>query len=398
MLIVDDNASNRCILRKMTERWLMRPEEAACGADGLKKLEEAFAAGRPYRLVLLDQQMPGMDGFEVIRQVRAQAAWKDAAIMMLTSADQGAARAECRELGVGTCLLKPVTPAELLFSMRKVLGSPQAEAAAPPVPELTTTPPLHILVAEDNAVNQKLATALLEKAGHRVALAVNGVEVVALWREGDFDLILMDVQMPEVDGFEATRQIREEEQTTGRHVPIVATTAHAMTGDRERCLLAGMDEYLSKPIHRQELLAVLARLGRNRVPRLPKQGPELNHTLAITANEVLNKTELLSRLDGDAQLLRELIEIFLADSHSLLQQVSDAVTSWDPVALERAAHKLRGTVSIFGSQPVMRTAVTLETMGGDRARAGEVLAQLKDQMKELEAALGDMMQETCPSS
>ncbi len=398
VLIVDDNASNRCILRKMTERWLMRPEEAACGADGLKKLEEAFAAGRPYRLVLLDQQMPGMDGFEVIRQVRAQAAWKDAAIMMLTSADQGAARAECRELGVGTCLLKPVTPAELLFSMRKVLGSPQAEAAAPPVPELTTTPPLHILVAEDNAVNQKLATALLEKAGHRVALAVNGVEVVALWREGDFDLILMDVQMPEVDGFEATRQIREEEQTTGRHVPIVATTAHAMTGDRERCLLAGMDEYLSKPIHRQELLAVLARLGRNRVPRLPKQGPELNHTLAITANEVLNKTELLSRLDGDAQLLRELIEIFLADSHSLLQQVSDAVTSWDPVALERAAHKLRGTVSIFGSQPVMRTAVTLETMGGDRARAGEVLAQLKDQMKELEAALGDMMQETCPSS
>jgi two-component system, sensor histidine kinase and response regulator len=136
VLIVDDNASNRCILRKMTERWLMRPEEASCGADGLKKLEEAFAAGRPYRLVLLDQQMPGMDGFEVIRQVRAQAAWKDAAVMMVTSADQGAARAECRELGVATCLLKPVTPAELLLSMRKVLGSPQAEAA-PPVPELT---------------------------------------------------------------------------------------------------------------------------------------------------------------------------------------------------------------------------------------------------------------------
>ena len=161
VLIVDDNASNRCILRKMTERWLMRPEEASCGAEGLKKLEEALAAGRPYRLVLIDQQMPDMDGFEVIRQVRAQAAWKDAAIMMLTSADQGAARAECRELGVGTCLLKPVRPAELLLSMRKVLGRPQAEAAAPPVPELTTTLQLHILVAEDNAVNQKLATALL---------------------------------------------------------------------------------------------------------------------------------------------------------------------------------------------------------------------------------------------
>jgi signal transduction histidine kinase/CheY-like chemotaxis protein/HPt (histidine-containing phosphotransfer) domain-containing protein len=398
VLIVDDNASNRYILRKITERWQMQPEEASSGTEGLKKLEEAFAAGHPYRLVLLDQQMPGMDGFEVIRRVRSRAAWKDAAIMMLTSADQGAARAECRELGVGTCLLKPVKPSELLLSMRKVLGRPQAEAAAPPVPELTTALPLHILVGEDNAVNRKLATALLEKAGHRVALAVNGAEVVAMWRKGDFDLILMDVQMPEVDGFEATRQIRQEEQTTGRHVSIVATTAHAMTGDRERCLLAGMDEYLSKPIHRQELLAVLARLGAHRIMPPPKQGSELKNTRDIAANEMLNKTELLSRLDGDAQLLRELIEIFLADSHSLLQQVSDAVTSRDPDALQRAAHKLSGTVSIFGSQPVMRTAVTLETMGGDRAHAGEVLTQLKDQMKELEAALGEMMQETCPRS
>ena len=396
VLIVDDNASNRCILRKMTERWQMQPTEASCGTEGLKKLEEAFAAGRPYRLVLLDQQMPGMDGFEVIRRVRARAAWKDAAIMMLTSADQGAARAECRELGVGTCLLKPVKPAELLLSMRKVLGRPQAEAAPPPVPELATTLPLHILVAEDNAVNQKLATALLEKAGHRVALAINGAEALTMWRDGDFDLILMDVQMPEMDGFEATRQIRLEEQTTGRHMSIVATTAHAMTGDRERCLLAGMDEYLSKPIHRQELLAVLARLGANRAVWPPRHGSEPKNTRDIAATEVLNKTELLSRLDGDAQLLRELIEIFLADSPSLLQQVSNAVTSRDPDALQRAVHKLSGTVSIFGSQPVMRTAVMLETMG-DRTHAGEVLMQLKDQMNELQAALGEMMQEACPT-
>ena len=126
-----------------------------------------------------------MDGFEVIRRVRAKPAWKDAAIMMLTSADQGAARAECRELGVGTCLLKPVKPSDLLLSMRKVLGKPQAEAAPPPAPELTMALPLHILVAEDNAVNQKLAMALLEKAGHRVALAVNGAEVMTMWREQD---------------------------------------------------------------------------------------------------------------------------------------------------------------------------------------------------------------------
>jgi response regulator RpfG family c-di-GMP phosphodiesterase len=220
-----------------------------------------------------------------------------------------------------------------------------------------------------------------------------------MWREQDFDLILMDVQMPEVDGFEATRQIRLQEQTTGRHVSIVATTAHAMTGDRERCLLAGMDEYLAKPIHRQELLAVLARLGANRVLGLPGRRSEKN-TRDIAANEVLNKAELLSRLDGDAQLMQELIEIFLADSHSLLEQVSDAVTSRDPVALERAAHKLSGTVSIFGSRPVMEVALTLETMGRNRnlPHAGEMLAQLKDQMEALKEALCGLRQETCPNS
>jgi len=395
LLIVDDNASHRYILRKITERWHMQPEEAASGVEGLKKLEDAFAAGRPYRLVLLDQQMPGMDGFEVIRQVRPLAAWKDSTIMMLTSADQGAARAECRKLGLGTCLLKPIKPSDLLSSMRKVLGKQHAEAPAPPITELIIARPLHVLVGEDNAVNQKLATALLEKAGHRVSLAVNGGEVTTMWRNGDFDLILMDVQMPEVDGLEATRQIRLEEQATGGHVPIVATTAHAMTGDRERCLLAGMDEYLSKPIQRQELLAVLARLGANRVPgRSEPQEPR-----AVAANETVNKADLLSLLDGDAQLLRELIEVFLADAGSLLQSVSDAVASQDPVALERAAHKLSGALSIFGSRPVMQTAMALETMGRERhlPRAGEVLSQLKDQMEALEEGLGELRQEACPN-
>ena len=264
VLIIDDNPTNRCILRKVTERWQMLPEEAASGAEGCKKLEESFASGHPYRLVLLDQQMPGMDGLEVVRRVRAETKWKHTAIMMLTSADQGLARAKCLELGVGTCLLKPVKPSDLLLSIRKVLGKPEAEMLTPASAsrDLIAALPLHILLAEDNPVNQRLAIALLEKAGHRVSLAGNGAEAVSQWREGHFDLILMDVQMPEMDGFEATRRIRHQEHTTGRHVPIVATTAHAMTGDRERCLQAGMDEYLSKPIIRLELMAMLARIGR----------------------------------------------------------------------------------------------------------------------------------------
>ena len=214
----------------------------------------------------------------------------------------------------------------------------------------------------------------------------------------DYDSLI--VQMPEVDGLEATRQIRLQEQTTGKHVPIVATTAHAMIGDRERCLLAGMDEYLSKPIHRQELLAVLGRLGVSRVVGPLERASEPKNTREIAAKAVVNKAELLSQLDGDAQLLGELIEVFLGDSGSLLQQVSDAVSCQDPVALERAAHKLSGTVSIFGSRPAMQAARALETMGRNRnlPHAAEVLVELKDQMEALEEGLGELRQETCPKS
>jgi two-component system, sensor histidine kinase and response regulator len=406
VLIVDDNTSNRSILRKITERWQMQPQEAVSGAEGLQKLEESYASRRPHRLILLDQQMPGMDGFEFIRRVRAEAKWAHAAIIMLTSADLGLARAKCLELGVGTCLLKPVKPSDLLLAIRKILGRPAAEirtiespgpepttAAAAPPP--ATESPLRILVAEDNPVNQKLVIALLEKAGHHVSLAANGAEAVAKWREGDFDLILMDVQMPDVDGFEATRRIRHQEQATGRHVPIVAVTAHAMSGDRERCLQGGMDDYLSKPINRQELMTVLTRQTENREnPADPHAETTILPELVIV--ELLNKDEVLSRLDGDSQLLRELIDMFLADSNGLLEHVSDAVTSQNPAELERAAHKLKGTVSIFGCRAAMEAAQALETMGRDQnlPQAAEVYLQLETQIEALEEALSELRQTT----
>jgi signal transduction histidine kinase/CheY-like chemotaxis protein len=405
VLIIDDNESSRCILRKITERWQMIPEEARSGTEGLRKLEASFASGHPYRLVLLDQEMPGMDGFEVIRQVRAESKLKDAAIMMLTSADQGVARAKCLELGVGTCLLKPVKASDLLLSIRKVLGKPAVERRTRPRPgnDPDPTRPLHILLAEDNLINQKLAIALLEKAGHRVSVAANGAQAVTQWREGNFDLILMDVQMPEVDGFEATRQIRHQEQATGRHVTIVATTAHAMTGDRELCLQAGMDDYISKPINREELLEVLARRGAQRVLSSAEPGGHRIKTGEVLAKEalmVLNKAEVLSRLDGDTELLRELIDMFLADSKSLLAHVSDAVTRQEPDGLERAAHKLKGTVSIFGGQAAMKAAQQLETMGRERdlSHAGETYPELKRHIEALEEALSELRLEACPEA
>ena len=284
---------------------------------------------------------------------------------------------------MAVCLLKPVKPSDLLLAIRKILGKPQLEArlVAPSNPQLPAAIRLDILVAEDNEINQKLAVAVLKKAGHRVSLAMNGLEAVAQWKQGNFDLILMDVQMPEMDGLEATRQIRQLEQGTGQRVAIVATTAHAMTGDRERCLESGMDEYLSKPLDRQGLLAMVARQGAQRSQTMP---------VPLTlGGEIFDPAEMLERLGGDPDLLRELVVMFLADSGTLQQGVSDAIDRQIAVSLEEAAHKMKGTVSIFGSRGAVQAAQELETMGRehDLTNAAETLTQLKAHVQALEKAL-----------
>jgi signal transduction histidine kinase/CheY-like chemotaxis protein/ligand-binding sensor domain-containing protein len=255
VLIIDDNATNRRILEELTRRWRMEPQSADSGPDGLERLDSAAAAGHPFRLVLLDGQMPAMSGFEVAERIRANPAWTATTIMMLTSDDQSRSAARCREMGVKLYLTKPVRPEELLHSIQKVLGDGSAEAVRPDKLAATeeTQRRARILVAEDVPVNRKLVMFMLTKMGHSVTLAVNGVEAVARWSEEPFDLIFMDVQMPEMDGFEATRRIRQMEASTLRHTPIVATTAHAMAGDAERCLAAGMDGYVSKPISRKDI-------------------------------------------------------------------------------------------------------------------------------------------------
>jgi CheY-like chemotaxis protein len=394
VLIIDDNATNRWILRGIAERCQMLPAEAASGTEGLAMMEAAVASGQPYRLLLLDQQLPDMDGFAVMQKIREQPRWPQAAIMMLTSADHHVAWTKCLDLGVGTCLAKPIKASDVIWSMRKVLG--KAEGRVPAIPAASPQPPaessLHILVAEDNMINQRLVTALLEKAGHRVTLAGNGDEALSRWRESHFDLILMDVQMPETDGFEATRQIRHREQGSGTHVPIVATTAHAMMGDRDRCLQAGMDEYLSKPIDRQELLEVLARQATKRnVSTSSNGGPMLSEN-----PEIVNKADVLSRLDGDEELFREIIGIFLMDSQSLVDQVSAAIAAQNSEDLERSAHKLKGAVGTFTKGKALSAAQQLETMGRERDLTGaeDVFAQLKQQVGILETVLRELKAET----
>jgi signal transduction histidine kinase/CheY-like chemotaxis protein len=248
-LIIDDNATNRRILSELTRQWKMKSHVCDSGESGLAELSRAASEGNPYRLVLLDEQMPGMDGLEVLDRIRRNPALQSVVIMMLTSCDQVTSAARCRQMGVETYLVKPIRPSDLLGSIRLAIGvhMPASTVTLPTTGVSTSSLSLRILLAEDNLVNQKVAMGMLGKMGHRITLTTNGLEALEQWRQGDFDLILMDVQMPEMNGLQATMQIRREE-AIGTHVPIVAMTASAMSEERDRCLAAGMDDFISKPV------------------------------------------------------------------------------------------------------------------------------------------------------
>jgi len=282
VLIVDDNATNRLILREMTSYWGLVPAEAADGKEALVKIKTAFDSGTHYRLLLLDLQMPVMDGFEVAKRIKESTYGTGVQIILLTSAGQKGDGARCKEVGISGYLLKPVKQSELLDAIMMTLGHPTEEKAA-----VITRHTIHevrrrfnILIAEDNLVNQKLAVKMLEKQGHGVVVASNGREAVEAVGKEHFDLVLMDVQMPEMDGFEATKAIRNLEcglrdkieespyskfeienlKSQIKKIPIVAMTAHAMKGDREKCLAAGMDDYVSKPIKAEKFFAVIEKM------------------------------------------------------------------------------------------------------------------------------------------
>ena len=268
VLIVDDNATNRTLLREALICWHMKADEAEGGSQAIEMLHAAKNAGHAYRLVLLDRQMPGMDGFDVSAHIQRDPSLTESVVIMLTSAGARGDAARCSELGVKACLSKPFKRAELMEAIKlALLGKREAaSAAAEAVPAAAVRRCFRILLVEDNLINQKVGVRLLEKRGHTVFLADSGKKALAAWQEQRFDLILMDVQMPEMDGLEATRMIRRQELTgtpeqPGRkRIPIVAMTAHAMVGDRDRCLAAGMDDYVSKPISARDLFAAIERV------------------------------------------------------------------------------------------------------------------------------------------
>jgi CheY-like chemotaxis protein len=268
VLVVDDNLTNRRILGEMLRRWGTMPQLAASGAQALTMLQGADRSGKGFALLLVDAQMPDMDGFTLVERVRQHADLGKITIMMLTSVGQRGDARRCRELGIAAYLVKPIGQAQLLDAILNVLGAKAQPAQQAPLVTRHSLPTaqrsLRILLAEDNVVNQVLAVRLLEKNGHRVVVASNGREALETLEKQKFDLVVMDVSMPEMDGFEAAMAIRAKEAGTSSHIPIIAVTAHAMKGDRERCLAAGMDAYVSKPIQARELFQAIKTL-----PRVP---------------------------------------------------------------------------------------------------------------------------------
>jgi len=267
VLIVDDNFTNRRVLLGLLNRWGMHPTAVEGGQAALQALETAKSSGHPFPLMLLDSQMPDIDGFTLVEQIHKNPGLVTLTIMMLTSAGHLGDAARCRELRISAYLVKPIRQAELLDAICRVLNQAPKTVDSPLVTRHSLREDKHrsrVLLAEDNAVNQTLAVRLLEKRGYTVKVAGNGLVAVEAFEKEQFDIVLMDIQMPEMDGFQATEAIRAREKLTGGHVPIIAMTAHALKGDEERCISAGMDGYVSKPIRTSELYSAIERLLANK--------------------------------------------------------------------------------------------------------------------------------------
>lgn len=365
VLVVDDNATNRRILDDVLTNWHMQPRCVEGGETALAALEAAAATANPFRLVLLDGHMPGMDGFMLADRIRQSPALQGTALLMLTSAGLPEDVDQCAELGIHAYLNKPVKQSELLEAIFRALGQTGELASSELSDRPVSNQPLSILLAEDNDVNQRLALRLLEKQGHHVTVVSSGARAVAALERGAYDLVLMDVQMPEMDGLEATAVIRGRERGSGRHVPIVAMTACAMKGDRERCLDAGMDGYISKPIQVHELLEALSSVA----ARIPGPLPAQQSLAPQPPQPIIDRQAALRHVGGDQKLLAELVDVFLSSCPSLMADLAKAVASKDAAAVRRLAHMLKGSVGSFGAAAAHEAALQLETIGKEERTA-----------------------------
>ena len=389
VLIVDDNDSNRLILHALVTGWGMADEIAEDAASALTRIEAAVAQGRPFDVVILDVMMPAKDGLQFARELQRHPACSSLRIVVMTSLLQRGHAEQARQAGAMGYLPKPIRHDQLRDCLRAVLGIQRVVSGdgcppASPSPLITRhtlaeqMQSVRVLIVEDNIVNQKLAVRMVEKLGYRPDVVENGREALTALRAGTYAAVLMDCQMPVMDGFEATRKIREHEASLGLgprpdglsvvqvdgsvpHIPIIAVTANAMEGDRERCLAAGMDDYLAKPVKLEELRSILQRwIALDRPPRttLPAEP-----TFPATEQGVFDVDKMWRQIGGDHELFAQLVALFLERHEEALTDIQAAIFRKDALAVERIAHTLKGTAGNLCAPAVALAASRLEAVG-----------------------------------
>lgn len=388
-LVVDDNATNRRILDEMLQHWGVQPTLTDGAASALRELENMAERNQAFDIVLLDAMMPRVDGFQLAETIKNRPELRCGTVMMLSSADRPNSAARCRHLGIESYLVKPISASALLEAIMSNLSgrlSQQFQKDETPTDGSldNTVPPakrLRVLVVDDHEPNRKLAMSILARRGHECVAASDGDEAIAACSQHAFDAVLMDVQMPGRDGFTATRVIRDREKGSDRHLPIIALTAHALTGDREKCLRAGMDAYLAKPIHARELVAIVERVTgavhpNNLLSERTVSGP--SQTFDINA--------ALERMNGETDLLIEHIGFVINDAPVLLASMREALVQGVPKNLEIAAHRLKSLVSAYSHDEARGLAQSLEFM----ARDGQ-LEDADETIDRLESELDDFI-------
>ncbi len=371
VLVVDDNDTNRRILGETLSAWAMDPTLQSSAKEAEVELRRAAGAGSPYALLITDLMMPEVDGLRLAEGVRAAPDIPDLPVLLLSSAGQIVDEEREAACGISRTLMKPVKQSQLLDAVMQVM----AEAAPPAAPAATKeaegdepgeaaapAASLRILVAEDSPVNQKVALRLLERRGHKATVVENGREALAALDEDTFDLVLMDVQMPEMDGLETTSAIRMREEETGAHVPIVAMTAGALAEDRERCLEAGMDAFLSKPVRSEELYRVIEETAAS-APQGQESGTMKESTGAPDPDfKAFDPEAALRQVGGDEEILRELAQTFLEQEPRLMETMRDSARDGEAPQLRRAAHTLKGSAGVFAASAVVEASQQLESL------------------------------------
>ena len=377
ILVVEDNLTNGKLLERILENWKMLPTVVESAEEALVALNFAFNSDKAFPLALIDINMPGMNGMQLAEKIISNDQFNCATIMMSTSEKQHEQAKRCMDLGVSSFLLKPLSQSELFNAIMVVLGEPQKQTnIVSKFNFKNSKKKLNLLLAEDNLVNQKLAIRLLEKLGHKVTLANNGLEAVAHWKKDQFDAILMDVDMPVLNGYETTLKIREDEKRIGTHIPIIAMTAHAMEGAREKCLIHGMDGYISKPISFDALWRELELISENKMP-VEELAPNFDEF------KIADFDKAIEMMNNSRELFDEISSIFLIDAPIYIKKIIENVEQSNMELVRFNTHTLKGMVSIFCADRTIHAAKEIE----NKLHNNELIESVDD----LENSLNDLL-------